>query len=112
MKNNIYKLVILTSLLFMAAACSSNNTVKEREQEWEQKVAQFKPIGKTKAELFEWQKNNNVPLNSFPDKNGIILETIEGDGLVCSRWHVYLSIESDTNGIITAYSISSAGTCL
>ena len=106
------KLAVFILLLVMATACSSNESVKEREQVWRQKVEQFKPIGKTKTELFEWQKNNNVPLNSFPDKNGIILETIEDDGFVCSKWHVYLSIETNTKGIITAYSVTSAGTCL
>ena len=90
------KLAVFILLLVMATACSSNESVKEREQVWRQKVEQFKPIGKTKTELFEWQKNNNVPLNSFPDKNGIILETIEDDGFVCSKWHVYLSIETNT----------------
>ena len=112
MMNMISKIAILTTLLFVIAACSSNNSVKEREQVWRQKVEQFKPIGKTKAELFEWQKNNNIPLNSFSDKNGIILETIEGDGLVCFRWIVYLSVEANNKGTITSYSVTSAGVCL
>ena len=106
------KLAVFILLLLIASACSSNVSVKEREQVWRQKVEQFKPIGKTQEELFEWQKNNNVPLNSFPNKSGIILETIEGDGFVCTKWHVYLSIEANSQGIITAYSVTSAGTCL
>lgn len=112
MMNKISKIATFITLLFVITACSPNNMVKAREQFWRQKVEQFNPVGKTRAELFEWQKNNNVPLNSFPDKNGIILETIEGDGLVCSKWNLYLSVDAYNKGIITSYSVTSAGVCL
>ncbi len=106
------KLVVLFLALFSMSACSSNESVKVREQAWREKVEMFQPIGKNQTELFEWQKINNVPLNSFPNKSGIILETIKGDGLVCSRWHVFLSTELDSTDRIENYAVKSAGVCL
>ena len=106
------KLVVLFLALFLMSACSSNESVKVREQAWREKVEMFQPIGKNQAELFEWQKTNNVPLNSFPNNSSIILETIEGNGLVCSRWHVFLSTKLDSTEKIKSYAVKSAGTCL
>ena len=106
-----YKSVIFLLLLALATACSSNNVVREHKQVWVEKLAKFNPIGKTKAELFEWQKNNNIPLNSFPNDNGILLETIKDNGFVCSRWMIFLSTE-ENHGKITKYSVSTSGTCL
>ena len=106
------KLVVLFSALFFIAGCSSNESVKVREETWKAKVEQFQPVGKTRGELFEWQKINDVPLSSFPNEGGTILETIEGDGLVCSRWHIFLSTKLDSSGKIESYTVTSAGSCL
>jgi hypothetical protein len=106
------KLAILTSLLIFLFGCSSTDLVKVKEQNWRVKLEQFQPVGKTRLELFNWQKENDIPLDSFPHKGGVILETVEGDGLVCSKWRVMLLIEIDSNERISTYAVSSTGTCL
>jgi len=51
-------------------------------------------------------------MNLFPRKESVILETVEGDEWVCFMWHIYLSIETDRQDNISAYSVSSAGSSL
>lgn len=105
--------VVFFSIPFLlVSSCAPNGKVTAREQAWKQKLEEFKPIGKTTTELIEWENKNHIPLNSYPDKNGTILETIEGDGFICTRWNIYLSIESNTNRVIMAYSVNSKGRCL
>ncbi|WP_045856724.1 hypothetical protein [Teredinibacter purpureus] len=106
------KVTLLLSVIVSLISCSSSGAVEERQEFWLQKISEFKPVGKTRSELFEWQKTNDIPLNSFPNKGGVILEVIEGDGLVCSKWHILLSIDVDSNDLISNYSVTSAGTCL
>lgn len=106
-----HQLSILLLCLFIQA-CSAKDEIEAKEKVWKAKLIEFEPIGKTKKELFKWQNENGVPLNSFPREEGIILETVEGDGWVCSMWHVYLSTETDKQGKISRYSVSSAGSCL
>ncbi|WP_221794669.1 hypothetical protein [Oceanobacter mangrovi] len=61
---------IMKRLLFLfviaVSACSSNSIITEKEREWIQKLQIFDPVGKSKEELFKWQSDNGVPLNSFP----------------------------------------------
>ncbi|WP_346837031.1 hypothetical protein [Microbulbifer sp. SAOS-129_SWC] len=109
---NISNWIVLPTILLVLFGCSSNDAVVEKEHEWRTKLEQFQPIGKTRKELFDWQNKNGVQLDSFPHKKGIILESIEGDGLVCSKWNIYLAIDVDSNEKISSYSVSSAGTCL
>jgi hypothetical protein len=106
------KIALLLSLILISISCSSSGSVEERQEFWQKKIEAFEPVGKTRSELFDWQINNDVPLNSFPNKGGIILEVIEGDSLVCSKWHILLSIDVDSNNLISNYSVTSAGTCL
>lgn len=110
--NKRFKIDILLSILLLLVACSFNDIIVEKEREWRNKVELFQPLGKTKRELFDWQNDNGVQLNSFPHEAGIVLESIEGDGLVCTRWNIYLSIEMDSKERISSYTVSSAGICL
>lgn len=98
--------------ILLLSACAPNDKVKAREQAWKQKLEQFNPIGKKATELLEWQNKNNIPLNSYPDKHGTILETLDGDGFICTRWNIYLKTEINSNKIVTAYSVKSVGRCL
>jgi hypothetical protein len=111
MRKFLHPFSILIMCVFVQA-CSANDVVKVKEEVWKAKLNEFQPIGKSREELFKWQNENGVTLNSFPRKEGVILETVEGDGWVCSMWHIYLSIETDKQNNISEYSVSSAGSCL
>ncbi len=106
------KIAALVALVLILSSCDDRGDIQIREQFWREKLEHFAPAGKTKAELFEWQKKNDVPLNSFPNDEGVILESIEGDEFVCGTWHVLLSTELDPKGRIVNYAVTSAGSCL
>jgi hypothetical protein len=99
-------------ICLVVQACSANDATEVREEAWKAKLSEFQPIGKSREELLKWQNENGVPLNSFPREEGIILETVKGDGWVCSIWHIYLSIEIDEQAKISGYSVSSVGSCI
>lgn len=112
MKQFLRRFSILV-ICFIAQACSANNdAIEAKENVWKSKLNEFQPIGKSRKELLKWQNENGVLLNSFPREEGIILESVDGDGWVCSMWHIYLSIETDEQERISGYSVSSAGSCL
>ena len=106
------KIAALVAVVLILSSCDNREDIQLREQFWREKLEHFAPVGKIKAELFEWQKNNDVPLNSFPNEEGVILESIEGDGFVCATWHVLLSTKLDSKGRIVNYAVTSAGSCL
>lgn len=110
--NRTLSCTIILSITFLVSSCSANQTVLEKEKAWESKLEQFQPIGKTRKQLFDWQNEVGVPLGSFPHKEGVILESVEGGSFVCSTWHIYLSIEVEATEKISEYSVSSAGSCL
>jgi hypothetical protein len=110
--SDIFNRIVFTAIIMVLLSCASSDLISKKEQVWRDKLEVFQPIGKTKKELFDWRNENGVPLNSYTYKEGIILETINGDGLVCSKWNIFLSIELDANKKIASYSVSSAGTCL
>lgn len=111
MKHLAKSLLALIAILAIQG-CSAGDDVAEKEAGWKEKLAKFQPVGKSVEELNQWQIENSVPFNSYPRDEGLILETVEGDGFVCSKWHIYLSIKTDEHAIISEYSISSAGSCL
>ena len=109
---HLAKSLLVLIVCFAMQGCSAGDDAAGKETVWKKKLAKFQPIGKSLEELNQWQIENAVPLNSYPRDEGLILETVEGDGIVCSRWHIYLSLETDEHAIISGYSISSAGSCL
>ena len=111
MSTSLIRFVTLAACLLLQA-CSAGPVVEAKEERWKAKLSEFQPIGKSRDDLLTWQRNNAVPLNSFPREEGTVLETVEGNSWVCSRWHIYLATESNEQGTITAYSVSSAASCL
>lgn len=106
------RITALLAISLLLISCGDREDVQIREDFWRAKLEHFSPVGKTKDELFEWQKSNNVPLSSFPNEEGVILESIEGDGFVCGTWNVLLSIDMDSDERIVNYSVKSSGSCL
>ena len=104
--------LIFHTLLLVLVGCSANDTIVEKEQKWKTKVEQFQPIGKSRTELLDWQNKSDVQLTSSPHEEVIILESIKGDGLVCSKWNIFLTFQVDSVEKVSGYSVTSAGTCL
>lgn len=103
--------ILIIYFIAMLSGCASPESISAAEKKWKAKLVAYQPLGKGKKDLFSWLRENDVPMNSFP-REAIILESIAGDGIVCSKWHVLLSVEFNDSENIESYDILSAGTCL
>ncbi len=110
MSKNI-RIIFTFYFIAVLSGCASTESISVAERRWTEKLDKFQPIGKTRKMLLMWLMENNVPINSLP-KEEVILESITGDGFVCSKWHVLLSVSFNVSENIETYSVSSAGTCI
>lgn len=106
-----YKRFLAIYFIAVLSGCASPESISIAETRWKTKIEKFQPIGKGKKDLFSWLRGNDVRINSSP-REAIILESIAGNGFVCSKWYILLSIDFDATESIKSYNISSAGTCL
>ncbi len=109
------RFLIIIGILFFVASCS-NTGASDRELFWKGALTEYDPIGKTRPELWKFLHGDmDVVLDSFPrGENGDskLLESLSGDGLICSKWDIFLSAEYDDQGMVTSWVVSSVGSCL
>ena len=104
--------VVLILFLLLIFSCSKVNLAENKKQEWGKKIEKFMPIGKTRNELIRWQKLNGTAQEIDSVRSSSILETVKSAEFFCSKKHISLSINTDSNFVISNYTISISAVCL
>jgi len=97
-------------ILLLGSGCT--NDLEIRKTHWEEELEMFDPVGKRKDELLSWLSKQHI--EPYADKSdlGAILEEIEGNGIVCSKWLIQLSAKLDEQSVVSSYSLETPGICL
>jgi len=96
--------------LILSSGCT--NELESRKAHWEEQLKLFDPVGKEKDELLNWLGKQDI--KSYADKSdlGAVLERVEGNGIVCSKWLIHLSVKLDEQGVVRSYTLETPGICL
>ena len=104
-------LLVSTTALILIGACSSEPNVENRVTDWDQRLKNADLIGANATEVIAWLDAQGVENVVFPLETAV-LERMDGDGFVCSSWHVVAEFDFGSNQHLEAHTVSSAGTCL
>lgn len=111
--------------LILMMGCTSSESVSEIEARWKDRLEAFQPVGKSRQMLASWLMEHNKQMDMLPVKTTailgmddfqagavVMLESVEGDGIVCTDWSVMLSLSFRDDESIEAYRLETLGHCL
>ncbi len=118
----IYFLIIP---LILIIGCTSSESPTEVEKKWKGRLESFQPVGKSRQMLASWLMEYNKQMDMLPVKTTailgmddfradavVMLESVEGDGIVCTDWSVMLSLSFRDDESVEAYKVDILGHCL
>ncbi|WP_444912494.1 hypothetical protein [Microbulbifer sp. PAAF003] len=107
---------IIFLLVFGALiGCQSNSSnSEERTSFWKEKISKEIAVGAKRKYIETWAEKQGFKLSYDERDNYLfaIVESLDGDGIVCSKWHVGAKFILDKSGQLESQEIEAHGTCL
>jgi hypothetical protein len=99
--------------VFLLFGCGpATPSAEERANSWQQRVNSELPIASPRSAVLAWAQKNAVRLSDEgPSRQRGALETLTGDGIVCSKWHISLALSYDASDTLQSAKVEKAGLC-
>ena len=106
----VIRFILPLIVLIMISGCT--NELEVRKAHWEEQLKMFDPVGKEKDSLLNWLSKQDIESHTSKSDLAAVLEDIEGDGIVCSKWSILLSAKLDNQDFVRSYALETHGHCL
>ena len=97
-------------ILLLGFSCTDNLEI--RLAHWREELEMLDPVGKRKEELLSWLRKQDIEWYTDKSDLGAILEEIDGNGFVCSKWLIQLPAKLNEQNVVRSYSLEAPGICL
>ncbi|NNE33605.1 MAG: hypothetical protein HKN13_00100 [Rhodothermales bacterium] len=116
-RETVNRFAVIVVLALLVTGCKSEDILAEREAYWTGELAVFFSESRTLAELRSWLREHEV-IYTFDEQEvvdgewSVVLEQVDGDGLVCAFWLARLEVKIQSGGMISDHAFSKEGMCL